>query len=163
MPGNLAPPQFGCRQCIIACRIPIIMRMTSSPTYLPHHPPKSLSTLSLLIPLNLPEPAQRLQLPIPKLDARATDDARVERERRPHGLLCLRRGVEPQREVVAVVMAQLVSRHGVREGEDAPVSDRADHAALSEDQLAGCEDDSREGGGSVGADDGVCYVWRFAI
>lgn len=106
-------------------------------------------SLSLLVPLHLPEPAQGLELPVPEFDARAANDARVERERLPHGLLGARRGVEPHREVVPVVMAQLVPRYCAREREYAPVSDRADHTTLPEDELAGSQDDSAEGERSV--------------
>lgn len=59
----------------------------------------------------------------------------------------MRARVVPHDKVVPVVVALLVSRDGARQGEDAPVVEGADHAALAEDTGTGCRDDSVSPGG----------------
>jgi hypothetical protein len=51
-------------------------------------------------------------------------------------------GVETHREVVARLVAHLMDRRRLGQREHAPVRDAADHAALLEDDVSCCQDDS---------------------
>lgn len=65
------------------------------------------------------------------------DHAGVEGQHVADGLLGGDAGVEPHREVVAVVVAHLVHRRGLGQAEHPPVRYPPDHAAVLQDELAG--------------------------
>jgi len=105
--------------------------------------PKPQSTQSLKRrPRDLAKLAQRRQLAIAQLDVGRADHTGIDSERVPHLVVRLDARVVAHDEVVAAGVAGLVLAHGAWEHEDAPVLDVADDAAVAEDQLAGCEDDS---------------------
>lgn len=72
------------------------------------------------------------------------DDAGVEVDGGAHVVVGGGGGVVAHDKVVAGLVLHLGLCDGAREGEDAPVGDAADDAAIAEDDLAGGEGDSIE-------------------
>jgi len=101
------------------------------------------STLKL-VPLDLAKLGKVDELAIAQLDVGGTDDAGVDTEGAADLLVGLDAGIVAHDEVVAVGVTGLVFADGPRKVEHAPVRDVADHAALSEDELAGREDNSKQ-------------------
>lgn len=65
-----------------------------------------------------------------------TDHARLEAQRGPNALVHFGRGVVAHDKVVAVCVLHLVDGDWLGEGEDAPVGEAADDAAVFEDEGA---------------------------
>lgn len=105
---------------------------------IPPNPKNSLQTL----PGHLPEFTQRLELPITQFHPADTDNPRIDAQRGRHVLVRADPRVVAHDEIVALCVLGLVERDAPRQVEDAPVGDVADHAALAEDELACCQDES---------------------
>lgn len=161
----LVPQRAYCSCCLISFPFPAQGRLVPVTTsYISEHapllprlhvplPPSPTPCLAppllKLLPRNLAKLAQRLELPIPQPHTRRPQDPRVHRQRVAHRLVRRHARVVPQRKVVAARVPDLVAADGRGEHEDAPVVDVADDAAVAEDELAGCEDDSGGRGGLV--------------
>lgn len=96
------------------------------------------------LPFRRPKPRQRLELAIPQLDVGRPDHARLQAQRAAHILVHLGRGVVAHHEVVAVGVLHLVHGDGLGQGEDAPVGEAADDAAIAQDEGADGLGDSAE-------------------
>lgn len=161
----LVPQRAYCSCCLISFPFPAQGRLVPVTTsHISEHPPLLprlhvplppsptpclAPPLLKLLPRNLAKLAQRLELPIPQPHTRRPQDPRVHRQRVAHRLVRRHARVVPQRKVVAARVPDLVAADGRGEHEDAPVVDVADDAAVAEDELAGCEDDSGGRGGLV--------------
>lgn len=95
-------------------------------------------------PLGGAEPGQRLELAVAKLDVGGPDHPGLEAQRLAQLGVDAGRRVVAHGEVVPVGVAHLVDRQGLGQGEDAPVGDAADDAAVGEDKGADGVGDPRE-------------------
>lgn len=105
----------------------------------------SLSPLALALgwpPLGLSEPRQGLELAIAELYVRGANHTGFEAQGRADVVVDAGAGVVAHDEVVAVVVLHLVDRDGARQGEDTPVAEAADDAAIAKDNGANGVGDS---------------------
>lgn len=101
-----------------------------------------LRLAALSPPLGRTKPRHSLKLAVTKLNMRGTNHARLEAQSRADVVVDAGGGVVAHDEVVAVGVLHLVDGDGLGEGEDAPVGEAADDAAVFEDEGADCLGDS---------------------
>lgn len=104
-------------------------------------------------PPRRPKPGDGLELAVAELDVGGADHARLEAQGGADVVVDGGGGVVAHDEVVAVGVLHLVDGDGLGEGEDAPVGEAADDAAVAEDEGAYCLGDS-----VFGESGGVCSI-----
>lgn len=96
-----------------------------------HMVASSLRLAGVCPPLGRAEACQGLELAVAELDVGGADHARLEAHDAADLAVQLGRGVVAHHKVVPVVVLHLVHRHGLGQGEDAPVGEAADDAAVA--------------------------------